>query len=121
MNKILFFATILIMIPSIAISASISGMVLNYPNPFNPCIEETEIIYELSDSDDVAILIYNILGQVVWKKDIHRGEEGGRKAVNRVVWEGRSMFDQILPNDIYFCRILNNGKDIGGCKIIIIN
>lgn len=95
-------------------------MVLNYPNPFSPSVENTEIIYELSESEDITIVIYNILGQVVWKRYILKGEEGARNAINRIEWDGRSFFGEILPNDIYFCRILTNGKDIGGCKIFIL-
>ena len=46
----------------------------NYPNPFNP---KTTIFFSIPASGEVALMVYNILGQkmeVLFKKNLNRGE-----------------------------------------------
>ncbi|MCH8306162.1 MAG: T9SS type A sorting domain-containing protein, partial [Candidatus Marinimicrobia bacterium] len=67
----------------------------NYPNPFNP---ETTIKYELPFTSDVKLLIYNLLGQ-----EVFRLEQFAQQAGEHLVrWNGRNMQGSELSSGIYF-------------------
>ncbi len=70
----------------------------NYPNPFNP---STTISFELPRREEVALTIYNIMGQLVRKIDI------GTKPAGRysVVWDGNNSAGLPVASGIYFYRI----------------
>ncbi len=70
----------------------------NSPNPFNPT---TTISFELPRREEVALTIYNIMGQLVRKMDI------GTKPAGRysVVWDGNNSAGQPVASGIYFYRI----------------
>ena len=98
----------------------ISGEVYNYPNPFSPPSQTTKISYMLNKNADIKIYILNLANQIVKKFDIASGQSGGQAGYNQVEWNGVSEFSEILPNDVYFCRIVSDNKVIGKCKIAIL-
>lgn len=69
----------------------------NYPNPFNP---ETTIRYSLPTQSDVKILIYNLLGQEVFRYD-NAGQNIGEY---EVVWNGKNQRGDELPSGIYIYK-----------------
>jgi len=71
----------------------------NFPNPFNPLKEETSIEYPLTSEADVDIQIYNLFGQLVWRKEILAGQEWEHK------WNGRNGDGEIVGNGGYICRV----------------
>lgn len=101
------------------------------PNPFSPnddgLNDTTEIVYQLTNPTDVNIYIYDINGNVVWRRYIPRGDEGAHAGLNRVVWDGKASFNnqQVLPNGLYICHILvdkaGEKKSLGRTKIMILN
>ncbi|MBI5700805.1 hypothetical protein HZC34_03030 [Candidatus Saganbacteria bacterium] len=98
----------------------IEGSVVNYPNPFSPPAQATTITYMLNKDADVMIYIFNIIGQLVKKIEKSSGSEGARAGYNQVSWDGISDFNEVLPNDVYLCRVVSGGKVIGKCKIAIL-
>lgn len=78
--------------------------VRNRPNPFRAGKQVTLIEYNLEQPSNVAITIYNLLGQEVWGESYKLGENGGRK-VNSVPWDGRSLSGEVVGNGGYICRI----------------
>lgn len=70
----------------------------NYPNPFNP---ETTIRFQLPNSADVHLAIYNILGQEV-RVLIDKNMELG---FHSVVWDGRDNSGNLVTSGIYYYRI----------------
>jgi len=78
--------------------------VLNRPNPFCAGKEKTYIVYNLKQSSDVTITIYNLLGQEVWRENYRSGENGGREN-NAVPWDGRNLSGEVVGNGGYICRI----------------
>ncbi len=70
----------------------------NYPNPFNP---ETVIRYVLPEKSEVAIDIYNILGQTV-RSFYSRTEESGFKSIR---WDGNDFSGQAVGAGVYIYRI----------------
>jgi ligand-binding sensor domain-containing protein len=69
-----------------------------FPNPFNP---ETHIEYHLAEKSNVALEIYNVLGQKV--RTLVRGTE--ETGVHHEVWDGRDDAGRSMNSGVYFCRI----------------
>ena len=99
---------------------AVIGTVLAYPNPFDPDQGSAEIAYRLTSDTKVTLYLFNGLGQLVLKKDFPAGTEGGKAGYNVFLWNGSSDFGEIVGNDIYFVRIVSNGKVIGKGKIAVI-
>ena len=80
-----------------------SLLLQNYPNPFNP---ETWIPYQLQESADVVIRIYNAQGRLVRTLDL-----GGRSAgfylnrTNAGYWDGHNDAGEKVASGIYFYRL----------------
>ena len=76
----------------------------NFPNPFNP---DTTINYELAESADVTLQIYNVLGQVVRTLVASEAQNAGRYQIR---WNG--MDDRGVPvsSGIYFYQISADEK-----------
>ena len=76
----------------------------NFPNPFNP---DTTIKYDLAESADVTLQIYNVLGQVVRTLVASEAQNAGRYQIR---WNG--MDDRGVPvsSGVYFFQISAEGK-----------
>jgi hypothetical protein len=70
----------------------------NFPNPFNP---ETTIKYNLSESADVTVQIYNVVGQVV-RSLVAERQSAGRYQVQ---WSGKDDRGVTVSSGIYFYQI----------------
>ncbi|MBN1780054.1 T9SS type A sorting domain-containing protein [bacterium] len=77
-----------------------TGLVLNFPNPFNP---ETVILYAVCEADAgiIDIDVLNSLGQRVVSL-MHRHRNPGSY---RVTWNGKDHDRRSVPAGIYYCRI----------------
>jgi hypothetical protein len=71
----------------------------NYPNPFNPT---TTIEFGVPHSAQVAIMIYNVLGQRVRMLVDHEQRSAGRYSV---VWDGRDDAGSNVGSGMYFYRL----------------
>jgi hypothetical protein len=95
--------------------------VLVYPNPFNPNQGNLRIAYKLSKDAAVTIYVFNAVNQPIYKRDIASGADGGHAGYNEVTWNGVDNFGEQLANDIYFARIVADGKKvIGKVKIAVV-
>lgn len=84
----------------------------NYPNPFNP---ETNIAYSLDKNTEVALTVYNMMGQKV------RTLVNGLQTVGNynVSWNGTDDMGQQLPSGVYFSR-LEVGSQVSMKKMIMV-
>ena len=71
----------------------------NYPNPFNP---ETVIPYQLPETGEVSLVIYNILGQPVREPMRARKNAG----FYRAMWDGQDRFGRPVSSGIYLVRMV---------------
>ena len=71
----------------------------NFPNPFNP---DTTIKYDLAESADVTLQIYNVLGQVVRTLVASEAQNAGRYQIR---WNGMDDRGVSVSSGIYFYRI----------------
>lgn len=69
----------------------------NYPNPFNPT---TTISYQVPQTSDVKLEIYNVLGQKV-RTLINRSVEAGS---HQVIWDGRNSFGEQVASGVYIYK-----------------
>ena len=75
------------------------ALLQNFPNPFNP---ETTIGYELAESADVTLQIYNVVGQVVRTLMASESQSVGRYQVR---WDGMDDRGMPVSSGIYFYQI----------------
>lgn len=75
------------------------ALLQNFPNPFNP---ETTIGYELAESADVTLQIYNVVGQVVRTLIASESQSIGRYQVR---WDGMDDRGMPVSSGIYFYQI----------------
>jgi len=75
-----------------------------YPNPFNP---STSIRYHLPKDSKLQIVLYNTLGQVVFK-EIIPNQPAGRHAYT---WSGRDERNHPFPSGLYIVRFSAEALD----------
>ncbi len=76
----------------------------NYPNPFNP---ETWIPYQLAESGDVSVKIYDIGGHLVRTLSIGFKPVGYYLTQKRAVhWDGRNEAGEPVSSGVYFLKFL---------------
>ena len=76
----------------------------NFPNPFNP---DTTIKYELAESADVTLQIYNVLGQAIRTLVASESQPPGRYQIR---WNGMDDRGVSVSSGVYFYRISAEGK-----------
>ena len=75
-------------------------LLTNYPNPFNP---ETWIPYQLSESADVTLTIYNMRGVVVRKLALGHKKAGYYTNKSRAAyWDGKNSIGESVAAGVYF-------------------
>ncbi len=75
----------------------------NYPNPFNP---ETWIPYQLSESEEILIRIYNAAGEVIRTVFSGHRESGYYLTRDRAAyWDGRNDVGEAVANGVYIYEL----------------
>ena len=75
----------------------------NYPNPFNP---ETWIPYQLAESAEVTLTIYDINGQLIRRLVVGHQAAGIYQNRSRAVhWDGRNHLGEAVRSGIYFYQL----------------
>ena len=80
-----------------------SLLLQNYPNPFNP---ETWIPYQIRESAEVVIRIYNVQGRLVRTLDLGQRAAGfylGR--TKAAYWDGKNKAGEKVASGVYFYQI----------------
>ncbi len=77
-----------------------TALLANYPNPFNP---ETWIPYQLADSAEVMLTIYDINGQLVRRLAMGYQAAGMYQGRSRAAyWDGRNQLGESVASGLYF-------------------
>ena len=80
-----------------------TGLLANYPNPFNP---ETWIPYQLAKASDVKITIYDTRGIVVRQLALGHQPPGFYTSRSRAAyWDGRNTLGERVASGIYFYQL----------------
>jgi len=81
--------------PAVAYQFRLTGA---YPNPFNPV---TTITYEVARPGNIALAIYNILGEEVRRFDVHNLTAGPQK----LIWNGTTDGGASVTSGLYIVRM----------------
>ena len=77
-----------------------TALLANYPNPFNP---ETWIPYQLAESAEVTLTIYDMNGQSVRSLALGHQAAGIYQSRGRAVyWDGRNQLGESVASGLYF-------------------
>ncbi|HSG28039.1 MAG TPA: FlgD immunoglobulin-like domain containing protein, partial [Candidatus Krumholzibacterium sp.] len=100
--------------PMSVMSADFEEYVHNYPNPFRAGSETTKITYFLTSDSSVSVAIYDMLGELVWRKDIPAGETGATGTPEgtwwEMQWDGRNGRGDVVRNGVYMCKVQAGGR-----------
>jgi len=92
---------------------TISKLHQNYPNPFNP---STTIKYNLSETSNIRIEIYNIKGQFV-KTWVNQTKEAGYHSIE---WYGRDSSGNPVSSGLYLYKLIIDNKSIDMKKCLLL-
>ena len=77
-----------------------TALLHNYPNPFNP---ETWIPYQLAESAEVTLTIYDMNGQLVRRLAVGHQAAGMYRSRSRAAyWDGRNQLGESVASGLYF-------------------
>ena len=94
-----------------------TALLPNYPNPFNP---ETWIPYQLAESAEVRLTIYDMNGQPVRRMALGHQAAGMYQSRSRAVyWDGRNQLGESVASGLYFYT-LTAGKFTGTRRMLIL-
>ena len=85
----------------------------NFPNPFNPT---TTIEYALPQATDVALTVYNVVGQPV-RTLVAEHQSAGRYAVE---WDATDYSGHRLSSGLYFYRLQAGGEFVEVKKMLLL-
>ncbi|MCI0513324.1 PKD domain-containing protein [candidate division KSB1 bacterium] len=83
----------------------------NYPNPFNP---ETQLRYQLKATSQVALEVYNILGQRI-RTLVNTEQTAG---YYQLLWDGKNDLGAQVGSGIYWGRLATQGNGEDFVKLI---
>jgi hypothetical protein len=98
------------------------GTPLVFPSPYNPATGSSVIIqYTLTQAADVDLMIISSTGEILKKKQLYKGEEGGKPGLNKVAWDGRTELGMFAANGIYLATLVdrNERKVLGKAKLTV--
>jgi hypothetical protein len=96
----------------VSIPSQIEGAPMVYPSPFNPSVQsEVKIQYRLSIQTNVEMVIFGGDGSTVMKRRFNMGEEGGRKGLNTVTWDGKTDAGRSVSNGIYIGALIDRDEN----------
>jgi len=102
----------------------ISGLPVTFalPNPFDrSATSETSLVYNLSGNFYTTIYLFDLNGNLIWRRSFSAGENGAKAGSNSPSWDGKALFGDIVPNGVYFYQVTTDQKVIGKGKIIVLN
>jgi hypothetical protein len=101
------------------IKAEVVGKALCYPNPFRQ-ETGTQLGYRLSKNMNVQIHLYDMLANLVIKKDFNKGALGARKGYNKVDINLNTLDGHFLSAGVYFYLLINNSEVLSRGKMAVI-
>ncbi|MFC1637506.1 hypothetical protein ACFL1W_00645, partial [Candidatus Margulisiibacteriota bacterium] len=96
----------------VSIPAQVEGRPVVFPSPFNPERDgEVKIQYRLSMAANIEIAVFGVDGSTKVKLRIFMGEEGARKGLNTISWDGRTAGGMPASNGIYTGVIIDKDEN----------
>ena len=93
-----------------------TALLANYPNPFNP---ETWIPYQLAESAEITLTIYDMNGQLVRRLALGHQAAGMYRSRSRAAyWDGRNQLGESVASGLYFYTL--TGDDFTATRRMLI-
>jgi hypothetical protein len=100
-----------------ALTPKKTGLLPNYPNPFNP---ETWIPYQLAEPADVMLTIYAADGRLIRTLAFGHQSAGIYQSKSRAAyWDGRNALGELVASGIYFYTLKVSGEFTATRKMLI--
>ncbi len=98
------------------------GSPLLGPNPYNPNKGPGSIEYQLTEGASVHVVILSANGSTVWDTQISQDSLGGQAGFNRVLWDGKDRFGNIVANGPYVVYLVakNSEKSVAKIKVLVL-
>jgi len=92
------------------------------PNPFDrQSASEVALVYNLQGNFNTTIYLFDLNGNLIWRRTYGAGENGGKSGANNPGWNGQNLYGEGVPNGVYFYQITSDRQVIGRGKIIVLN
>jgi hypothetical protein len=103
-------------------SLSITDTPINYPNPFSPADgTSTTIRYTLSQDADITFMIYDLVGNRIYRYAYLSGSTGGSAGQNEITWNGYTSSGSRVGNGVYIYFILSGAEVLGSGEMAVYN
>ncbi len=102
-----------------ALSLSITGLALVYPNPFH-FSSGTTLGYDLSDDAEIEVQLYDMAGNQIGRFIRSATLEGGRAGLNHLPINRDTLNGYELSSGVYLYFILNNGKVLAKGRMAVV-
>lgn len=92
------------------------------PNPFDrTSVSGTTFVYDLRGNFDVVIYLFDLNGNLIWRKSYAAGENGGKAGENNPSWNAQNLYGESVPNGVYIYQVTADRKALARGKIIVLN
>ena len=88
----------------------------NWPNPFNPKKESTNIVFYSGESGNAKIIIYSEFGEKLWEKDV----SVSAGSTSSVSFDGKDSWGNVLENGTYNVYVIKPGNQTEKHIILIL-
>jgi hypothetical protein len=96
----------------VTLPTQVLGKPLVYPSPFSPGIHShVNIQYKLSMQANIEIAVFGVDGSTILRRRFYMGEEGAKKGINTVEWEGKTNAGMAISNGIYTGVIIDRDEN----------
>ena len=100
-----------------ALTPKKTGLLPNYPNPFNP---ETWIPYQLAEAADVTLTIYAADGRLIRTLSFGHQSAGIYQSKSRAAyWDGKNELGESVASGVYFYTLRVSGEFTATRKMLI--
>ncbi|MFH1710036.1 MAG: IPT/TIG domain-containing protein [bacterium] len=93
------------------------GIMMAYPNPFNPADKASplKMLFNAATGEAVNIYIFDANGRIIYQ---HRDVA---LEANRIAqWDGETSYGEVVDNGLYLIRVVKDGKLVAKGKILVI-
>jgi hypothetical protein len=93
------------------------GIMMAYPNPFNPNDKANplKMLFQVTAGDTVNIYIFDANGRI-----IYQDKDAQTNLLRIVTWDGESSYGGTVNNGLYLIMVVNNGKLVAKAKILVV-
>ena len=100
-------------------------MTFALPNPFirtgTGATSEVVLYYNLKGNFNTTIYLFDLNGNLIWRKLFLAGENGGKAGDNSPPWDGKTLFGEAVPNGVYVYQVTSGSSVIAKGKIAVLN